>query len=102
MEVIMFEILSAIGLTASASFVIGFLAHAMSNTLGPRLASAVVLTLWFALVLAIGAAAVLDPTRGFGVPALGLTVALPAAALVCVFFAFARIRASLAVTPLSA
>ena len=28
----MFEILSAIGLTASASFVIGFLAHAMSET----------------------------------------------------------------------
>ena len=84
----MFEILSTIGLTASASIVIGFLAYAMAETPRGRLTVAGVLAAWFALVLAIGASAALDPVRGFGVPALGLTVGLPVAALVGAFFAF--------------
>ena len=78
----MFEILSTIGLTASAAIVIGSLAHAMAETPRGRLTALGVLTAWFALVVTIGASDALDPVRGFGVPALGLTVGLPLAALV--------------------
>ena len=83
----MFEILSTVGLTVSASLIIGFLAYSMAGTPPGRLTVAGVLMAWFALVLAIGAGGALDPIRGFGVPALGLTVALPVAALVTAFFA---------------
>src|SRR5580693_3396908 len=98
----MLEVLSTIGLTASALLVIGFLAYAMAKTPRGRLTVAGVLTAWFALVVTIGASAVLDPVRGFGVPALGLTVGLPVAALVSAFFAFGPIRAALLATPLPA
>ena len=98
----MFEILSTIGLTASAAIVIGFLAYAMADTPRGRLTVAGVLTAWFALVVTIGASAALDPARGFGVPALGLTVGLPVAALVGVFFAFGSIRAAMLAAPLPA
>ena len=51
----MFEILSTIELTVSASLVIGFLAYAMAETPRGRLTVAGVLAAWFVLVLAIGA-----------------------------------------------
>jgi len=98
----MLEVLSTIGLTACASLVIGFLAYAMAETPRGRLTVAGVLIAWFALVVTIGASAALDPVRGFGVPALGLTVGLPVAALVSAFFAFGPIRAALLATPLPA
>jgi hypothetical protein len=98
----MLEVLSTIGLTASALLVIGCLACAMAETSRGRLTVAGVLIAWFALVLAIGAGGALDPVRGFGVPALGLTVALPVAALVSAFFAFGPIRAAMLATPLPA
>jgi hypothetical protein len=98
----MFEILSTIGLTANASLVIAFLASAMADTPRGRLTVAGVLVAWFVLVLAIGAGGALDPVRGLGVPALGLTVVLPVVALVCAFFAFPPIRAALMATPLFA
>jgi hypothetical protein len=88
----MFEILSTIGLTASASLVIAFLAHAMAERPRGRLTVAGVLTAWFALVVTIGAS----------VPALGLTVGLPVAALVSAFFAFGPIRAAMLAAPLPA
>ena len=90
----MLEVLSTIGLTASAAIVIGFLAYAMAETPRGRLTVAGVLIAWFALVVTVGASAALDPVRGFGVPALGLTVGLPVAALVSAFFAFGPIRAA--------
>ncbi len=98
----MLEVLSTIGLTASAAIVIGFLAYVMAETPRGRSVFAGVLAAWFALVLAIGAGGVLDPVRGFGVPALGLTVALPVAALVSAFFAFGPIRAAMLAAPLPA
>jgi hypothetical protein len=82
----MFEILSTVALTVSASLVIGFLAYAMAETPRGRLTVAGVLTAWFALVVTIGASAALDPVRGFGVPALGLAVGLPVAGLVSALF----------------
>jgi hypothetical protein len=98
----MFEILSTAALTVNASLVIGFLAYSMSETPPGRLTVAGVLIAWFALVLAIGAGGALDPIRGFGVPALGVTVALPVAALATAFFAFGPIRAAILAAPLPA
>ena len=88
----MLEVLSTTGLTASAAIVIGFLAYAMAEPPPGRLTVAGVLIAWFALVVTIGASAALDPIRGFGVPALGLTVGLPVAALVSAFFAFGQVQ----------
>ena len=98
----MFETLSSIELTVSGSIVVAFLSYALARTWSGRLTVAGVLGLWFALVLAIGATGALDPERGFGVPALGFTVALPAAALVCAFFAVPSIRNAMQATPLPA
>ena len=74
----------------------------MAETPRGRLTVAGVLAAWFALVVAIGASAALDPVRGFGVPALGLTVGLPVAALVSAFLAFGPIRAAMLAAPLPA
>ncbi len=98
----MFETLSAIELTVSASIVVAFLAHPLAPTWLGRLAAAAVLGAWFELVLAIGAAGALDPARGLGAPGLGLTVGLPIAALVCAFFAVASIKNAMLATPLPA
>ena len=98
----MLEVLSTIGLTGSAAIIISFLAFAMAETPRGRLTVTGVLAAWFALVVMIGASAALDPVRGFGVPALGLTVGLPVAALVSAFFAFGPIRAATLAAPLPA
>jgi hypothetical protein len=98
----MFETLSTIALTVGASIVVAFLSHALARTALGRLTVAGVLAAWFALVLAIGAAGALDPVRGFGVPALGLTVALPVAALGGAFFAFRPMRDAMLAMPLPA
>jgi hypothetical protein len=98
----MLETLSAIVLTVSASIVVAFLAHALARTSSGRLTAAGVLAAWFALVLAIGAGGALDPARGLGVPALGLTVALPVAALLGAVLAFPSARDTMLHTPLAA
>jgi hypothetical protein len=98
----MFETLSTIALTVAASIVVAFLSHALARTAPGRLAVAGVLGAWFALVLAIGATGALDPTLGVGVPGLGLTVALPVAALAGVFFAFRPVRDAMLAVPLPA
>ncbi len=98
----MFETLSTIALTLAASTVIAFLSHALARTTPGRLAVAGVLAAWFALVLAIGATGALDPERGVGVPGLGLTVALPVAALAGAFFAPFPLRDAMLAIPLPA
>ena len=96
------KLLSNIGLTVSASVVVAFLAHALARTWLGRLTVAGVLSAWFALVLTIGASRALDPVHGLGTLALGGTVGLPVAALVCAFFAAPPIRNAVLATPLRA
>ena len=98
----MFETLSTIGETIGASIVVAFLSFALARTLPGRLTVAGVLAAWFALVLAIGATGALDPARGLGVPGLGLTVALPVAALAGAFFTLSPIRDAMLAIPLPA
>jgi hypothetical protein len=95
----MFDILSTIGVTASAALVVAFLAHAMAQTTPGRLTVAAALTVWFALVVAIGATGALDPVHGIGVAGLGITVALPVLALVGSTYGVPSIRAALSATP---
>ncbi len=97
----MFETLSAIALTASASIVVAFLSHALARTSLGRLTVAGVLGGWFALVLAMGATGALDP-RGIGVPGLGLAVALPVAVLAVAFFSAPSIRNAMLAIPMPA
>jgi hypothetical protein len=98
----MFEILSAIALTVASSIVVAFLSQALARTAPARLIVAGVLGAWFVLVLAIGAAGVLNPRGGMGVPGLGLTVALPVVAFAGAFFAFASVRNAMLAVPLPA
>jgi hypothetical protein len=98
----MFDILSPIELTLSASILVAFLSLTLARTWPGRLAVAGVLAAWFGLVLVIGATGALDPMRGLGVSALGLTVVLPFAALVCGFFVVPSIHNAMLPTPLPA
>ena len=98
----MFETLSAIALTVGASIVVAILSYALARSSLGRLTVAGVFGAWFALVLAIGGSGALDPVRGIGVPGLGLTVALPVAALTGAFFAIRPIRDAMLATPLPA
>jgi hypothetical protein len=98
----MFEIVSTIGLTVSASLIVASLAHAMAQTVRGRVGVGSGFGVWFALVLVIGAGGALDPEHGFGVPALGATVALPVVALISAFFFFGPIRTAMQATPLPA
>ena len=94
----MFDILSTAELTIGAAIVVGFLTLAMARTAGGRVAALLALGAWFVLVLAIGATGALSPALG-GAPALGLTVALPIAALVWAYFALPSVRNTMARTP---
>ncbi len=97
----MFDILSTVELTVSASIAVGSLAWAMAETARGRTAVLVALGAWFAFVLALGATGALSPAGG-GAPALGLTVVLPIVALVWAYFARPSVRTAVAGTPLPA
>ncbi len=97
----MFDILSTVELTVSASIVVGFLSLAMAETTGGRVIVLAALGAWFALVLGIGATGALSPALG-GAPALGLVVIAPVVALVWTYFARSSVRTAMAATPLPA
>ncbi len=97
----MFEILSTVALTVSASIVVGFLSVTLAKATSARAAVLVALGAWFVLILAFGATAALGPAGG-GAPALGLAVVLPVAALASAYFALPSVRNAMATTPLPA
>ena len=97
----MFDILSTVELTISASIAVVFLSLAMAETARARVMILLALGAWFALILAIGASGALSPADG-GAPALGLTVVLPIAALVGAYFALPSVRNAMSTTPLPA
>jgi hypothetical protein len=101
MEVIMFEILSTVALTVSASIVVGFLSVTLARSTGARFAVCGALGAWFLLILAFGATAALGPAGG-GAPALGVAVVLPVAALASAYFALPSVRNAMTTTPLPA
>jgi hypothetical protein len=97
----MFEILSTVALTVSASIVVDFLSVTLAKATSARVAVLVALGAWFVLILAFGATAALGPAGGRA-PALGLAVVLPVAALASAYFALPSVRNAMATTPLPA
>jgi hypothetical protein len=97
----MFDILSTVELSVSASIAVAFLSLAMAESAGKRITVLVALGAWFALVLALGATGALSPA-GLGAPALGLAVVLPIAALVSAYRALPSVRGATMATPLPA
>ena len=72
-----FDLIGALGLTASAAVIAGGLAasRAISAEMGARLVA--VLAAWFVIVVAAGASGVFTVERGLGTPGIGFAVALP-------------------------
>ena len=97
----MFEILSTVALTVSASIVVGFLSVTLARATGARFAVSGALGTWFVLILAFGATAALGPAGG-GAPSLGLAVVLPVAALASAYFALPSVRSAMTTTSLPA
>ncbi len=90
----MFDTLSSVALTASAVIVVAFLSHALAETPRGRLTVAAALTLWFGLVLVIGATGLIG-AKGLGAPGLGAAVVLPAAMLTLLYAFAPRIRSAM-------
>lgn len=97
----MFDILSTAALTACAAITAGFLSSAMAETGRGRAQVLAAFVAWFGFVLVFGAVGALSPAGG-GVARLGLTVALPIAALIGAWFALPSARDALAATALPA
>ena len=75
------DIIGAISLTGAASFLVGTIATAYPATLSARLRVIAGFALWFTLIVLASALDLLDPVKGFGVPALGFAIVIPIAAM---------------------
>lgn len=93
----LFELLSAIELTATAAIVVAMLAFAFASTPRGRIEIAVAFAAWFVAVVVLGAT---DVFTSIGTPAIGAAVVLPLAAMCVAFFAAPSIRSSVAAMPL--
>lgn len=97
-----FEILSTAESTANAAVLVLVVALAFATTTRGRLGVAAVLAIWFALVLALGAAGALDNQTGVGPAGLPVVVLGPLALLCAALFRFESIRTALFAIPLAA
>jgi hypothetical protein len=75
------DIIGAISLTAAAAFLVGTIAAVYPATLSARLRVIAAFALWFALVVLVSGLDLLDPVKGFGVPALGFAIVIPIAVM---------------------
>jgi hypothetical protein len=71
------DLLSAIGLTASAAIVVGMLVFAHPRETALRARIAIGFAAWFALLVVLTAGGVFQPQLGTGTAGLGLAVLLP-------------------------
>src|SRR6266849_5638898 len=103
MEVAMiFDLVSAIELTASAAISITVVALAMAGPAGQRIRLAAALTVWFVIVVALGASGMLSYDGALGVPGLGLAVMLPVLVMTAIAFATPGGRRAIANAPVPA
>lgn len=77
----MFDLLSTAELTASAAVVVFFLSAMLSETRRQRATVAVLLGVWFLLVLTAGATGAFSAISGIGTAGVGLAVMIPIAVL---------------------
>ena len=66
------DIIGAISLTGAAAFLVGTIAAVYPATLSARLRVIGAFALWFTLIVLASGLDLLDPVKGFGMPALGL------------------------------
>jgi hypothetical protein len=77
----LFDLIGAIVLTASAAIVIGALAATSPDGPAARIGVAATLAGWFAAIVLLAGADAFDPVRGIGAPGIGAVVLLPILAL---------------------
>jgi hypothetical protein len=75
------DIIGAITTTAAAAFLVGTIAAAYPGPLPARLRIIAGFALWFTLIVLASALDLLDPVKGFGVPALGFAILVPIAVM---------------------
>jgi hypothetical protein len=75
------DIIGAITTTAAAAFLVGTIAAAYPGPLLARLRIIAGFALWFTLIVLASALDLLDPVKGFGVPALGFAILVPIAVM---------------------
>jgi hypothetical protein len=98
----MFDLITAVMLTAAAATAIAIVTLSMARQAGARIRLATALVTWFAVVVALGATRTLSPDVGLGTPGLGLTAVFPALTLTFLALGTPRGRAALAEASLPA
>jgi hypothetical protein len=96
----LFDVISTIEVMGSAAIVTAVLAFTLSGTLAGRVRAVIVLAIWLAAVVVLGATGALGNEHGLGAPGLGLAVLLPIVALGVAFLKMPAARAALAEVPL--
>jgi hypothetical protein len=96
-----FDLVTAIALTASAAITVALVAAAFSSNTGVRLRILIGLVAWFGVVVALGAGRVLTNDAGLGSAGLGLAVALPVLILTAFAFGTKNGRVAVAAAPLA-
>lgn len=75
------DIIGSIDITAAAAVLVGTIATAYPAPLPARLRVVAAFALWFTLIVLASALDLLDPVKGFGVPALGFAIVVPIAVM---------------------
>ena len=97
-----FDLVAAIAMTASAAIASTVVALAMAATRDRLLRLAAALAAWFVAVVALGASGVFHYDGGLGVPGLGAAVLLPILVMATLTFGTAGGRQALAEAPVPA
>jgi uncharacterized membrane protein len=97
----LFDLISAIEVAVCATIVAAVLTYSLSKSVEGRFRAAIVLAVWFAIVIVLGATQALDAGH-IGAPGLGAAAALPIAALCIAFFAVRSPREAMLATPIAA
>jgi hypothetical protein len=96
----LFDVISTIEMMASVAIVTAVLAFTLSGSFAWRVRAVIVLAIWLAAVVVLGATGAVGNDHGLGAPGLGLAVLLPILALGVVFLRVPAARTALAAIPL--
>jgi len=96
----LFDVISTIEMMASAAIVTAVLAFTLSGTVAGRVRAVIVLAIWLAAVVVLGATGAVGNEHGLGAPGVGLVVLLPVLALGVAFRRVPGARTALAAIPL--
>ena len=97
----LFDLIGAIGLTASAAIVIGILGHWYAAGKDGNQRILAWHAVWFVLIAGLGATGTFNYPAGIGTPGLGVAVMLPVAIIAILAIRVPSLRAALLSIPLS-